>query len=77
MQILWIFFGFEMELFLNISLFISPGCLNTKNCFPNCRIPLALSGKSFWLIFFLLSTQLILLSSGERVSVGVEPCGIC
>ena len=60
MQILWIFLRSKMELFWYIYLFIYLfiamyflfGCFNTKNYFPNCTKPLALSGKYFWLILF-------------------------
>ena len=61
-------------LLISTCIIFLPACLNTKIYFPDCREPLAWSGKYFlsgWL--FLLSTESTLLSSGERVSVSVEP----
>lgn len=59
-------------LFIYYYLFF-PGCFNTRNYFPNCRKPPYWQVLRVDFVVFLLSTQLILLSNGEWVSISVKP----
>ena len=78
MQILWIldstFLVFQKGIFL-LQLFVSLSFLSPTTSFQTVESHLPDRASIFGQFTFLqLSTELILVSSGERVSVSVEPC---